>query len=208
MERMQVQAKPRTTSSKGQLKKLRSEGLVPGIVYGKDTEATAVAVQSKDIHTIIHSASGANTLVDLAVGGKTETVIIKELERDILLQDRFTHVDFLQISLKDKLEVQVPVVLTGEAPGVKDGGIVQQSLREVALKCLPTEIPDQVELDISNLGMGETLTVGDLNVPAGSEFISDAHEAVVTIVALRVAGETEESAEEATPAEKTEAEEE
>jgi large subunit ribosomal protein L25 len=191
MERMQVQAKPRTTSSKGQLKKLRSEGLVPGVVYGKNTNAITVAVESKDIHSIIHSAAGANTLVDLAVGGKTETVIIKELERDILLQNRFTHVDFLQISLKDKLEVQVPVVLTGEAPGVKDGGIIQQSLREVALRCLPTEIPDQVELDISNLGVGETLTVGDLNVPAGAEFISDAHEAVVTVVALRAAGDAE-----------------
>lgn len=204
MERMQVQAKPRTPSSKGQLKKLRSEGLVPGIVYGKNTDATAVAVESKDINTIVHSAAGANTLVDLSVGGKTETVIIKELERDILLQDRFTHVDFLQISLKDKLEIQVPVVLTGEAPGVKDGGIIQQSLREVAIKCLPTEIPDQIELDISNLGLGETLTVGDLNVPAGSEFISDAHEAVVTVISPRVAEDAEEAeGTEAAPAEET-----
>lgn len=193
MERMQVQAKLRTTSSKGQLKKLRSEGLVPGIVYGKNTDATAVAVDSKDIHTIVHSASGANTLVDLAVDGKTETVIIKELERDIFLQDRFTHVDFLQISLKDKLEVQVPVILIGEALGLKEGGIVQQALREVTLTCLPTEIPDQIELDISNLGLGETLTVGDLKVPAGSEFISDTHEAVVTMGAPRVSEESQEA---------------
>lgn len=193
MERIQVTAKARAISSKGHLKELRSQGFVPCVVYGKNTDAAAVTVGSKDISAIINSPAGANTLVDLIVDGKKETVIIKELLRDILLQDRFVHVDFLQISLKDKLEVQVPVVLTGEAPGVKEGGIVQQSLREIALKCLPSEIPDQVELDISSLGVGETLTVADIKVPASSEIISDTEEAVVTIVASRGAADSEEA---------------
>ncbi len=193
MERIQVPAKVRAISSKGHLRELRSQGFVPCVVYGKNTDAAAVTVGSKDISAIINSPAGANTLVDLIVDGKTETVIIKELKRDILFQERFVHVDFMQISLKDKLEVQVPVVLTGEAPGVKEGGIIQQTLREVALKCLPAEIPDQVELDISALGLGETLIVANIKVPIGSEIISDTEEAVVTVVASKVAADSEEA---------------
>ena len=156
MERMQVTAQPRTAATKGQLKALRKSGAVPGIVYGKKTDPIPVTVDSKDITAILQSPSGVNTLVDLNVDGNKETVMIKELTRDILLADRYLHVDFLRISLRDKLEVQVPITLVGEAVGVKDGGILQQQLREVTLKCLPTSIPESVELEISGLAIGES----------------------------------------------------
>ncbi|HAA37865.1 MAG TPA: 50S ribosomal protein L25/general stress protein Ctc [Firmicutes bacterium] len=201
MERMQVTAQPRTAATKGQLKALRKSGAVPGIVYGKKTDPIPVTVDSKDITAILQSPSGVNTLVDLNVDGNKETVMIKELTRDILLADRYLHVDFLRISLRDKLEVQVPITLVGEAVGVKDGGILQQQLREVTLKCLPTSIPESVELDISGLAIGESLTVADLTVPADSEFISEADEVIVSIIAPRV----EEEAEAAEEAEDTEA---
>ena len=187
MERVQVQAVPREMATKGQLRELRVSGMVPGVVYGQQEEAVAVAVDTKDIATIMQSAAGANTLVDLAVAGKTETVIIKELVQDILIQGRFTHVDFLRISLKDKLDVNVPIVLVGDAIGVKEGGILQTLLREVSLKCLPAEIPESIELDITNLAVGETLTVSDLNVPASSELLSEADEAIVLVAAPRLA---------------------
>ena len=201
MERMQVTAQPRTVATKGQLKALRKSGAVPGIVYGKKTDPIPVTVDSKDITAILQSPSGVNTLVDLNVDGNKETVMIKELTRDILLADRYLHVDFLRISLRDKLEVQVTITLVGEAVGVKDGGILQQQLREVTLKCLPTSIPESVELDISGLAIGESLTVADLTVPADSEFISEADEVIVSIIAPRV----EEEAEAAEEAEDTEA---
>lgn len=201
MERMQVVAQPRAVVTKGQLNALRKAGSVPGVVYGRKTEPISVAVDSKDITAILQSPSGANTLVDLTVDGNKETVMIKDLERDFLLTDHYIHVDFLRISLLDKLEVQVPITLIGEAAGVKEGGILQQSLREVALKCLPTSIPDNLELDVSGLALGESLTVADLVVPADSEFLSEADEVIVSIVAPRV----EEEAETTEEAEVTEA---
>jgi large subunit ribosomal protein L25 len=195
MERMQVEAAPRVKASKGLLNSLRAEGKVPGTVYGQQDAAVSVSVDAKEITRIVQSATGLNTLVDLALEGKKETVIMKELKRNILLPERYVHVDFLRISLKDKLEVQVPVVLTGEAAGVKEGGIIQQSLREVALKCLPTAIPESLELDITNLGVGESLTVAELKVPEGTEFISEPDETVVTVVAPRMVEDAEEGAE-------------
>ncbi|HZK25238.1 MAG TPA: 50S ribosomal protein L25/general stress protein Ctc [Oscillospiraceae bacterium] len=191
MERMQVVAQPRAAATKGQLNALRKAGSVPGVVYGRKSEPISVAVDSKDIMAILQSPSGANTLVDLSVDGNKATVMIKDLERDFLVADRYTHVDFLRISLLDKLEVQVPIALIGDAPGVKDGGILQHSLREVTLKCLPTNIPDSLELDISGLALGDSLTVADLAVPADSDLLSEADEVIVSIVAQRVEEEAE-----------------
>lgn len=194
MERMQIIAKPRATTTKGQLRELRKKGYVPGVVYGRNNDPISIMVESKDIVAVLNSPSGANTLIDLEVDGSKATVLLKELQRDVLLADRFINVDFMRISLLDKLEVQVPVVLTGEAVGVKEGGVLQQLLREITLKCLATNIPEQLELDISELAVGESLAVADLPVPEGSEIITDAAEIVVTIGARRLA-ETEESEE-------------
>lgn len=195
MERIQVQAILRPETTKGSLKKLRQNGWVPGIVYGRLQEPVKVAIDAKALAAVVHSPGGINTLIDLSVDGKAETVIIKQLERDILYQDRIIHVDFLRISLKDKLEVQVPVLLAGEAKGVKEGGILQQPLREVTVKCLPAAIPEHLELDVSSLDAGQSLTVADLLAPKGVEIITDPAEVVATIALPRAAGETEENVE-------------
>jgi large subunit ribosomal protein L25 len=191
MERIQVQAITRENGSKGLLKKLRTEGLVPGIVYGQKSDSDTVAIQAKDITAIIQSPSGANTLVELSLNGKKDIVMIKELKRDIMLADRYTHVDLLRISLKNKLEVQVPLVLTGTAAGVAEGGVVQQVMREITLKCLPTDIPEAIELDISHLAVGESLSAGDLSVPASAELLTDPADAVVTVAAPRLTEDEE-----------------
>jgi large subunit ribosomal protein L25 len=210
MERVQMKATARPVSTKGELTKLRSAGMVPGVVYGKKTDAVTVSVSAKDVLAVLQSPSGANTLVDLDVGGNKDTVMIKELTREILLSERLRHVDFLRISLKDKLEVQVPLVLTGDPAGAADGGVVQQVLREVSLKVLPTEIPESIMLDISTLGVGESLSAAELLIPAGAELLTDPAEAVVTIAAPRAAEEetTEEAgaADEAAQAEAAEEE--
>ena len=115
MERMQVQAQPRFTTTKGQLKELRRKGLVPGVLYGKKEELVSLTVDSRDINAILNSPTGLNTIIDLNLDGTKTTVMIKELMRDALQPDLFIHTDFIRISLQDKLEVQVPIVLTGEA---------------------------------------------------------------------------------------------
>ena len=185
MERIQVLAQPRTRTTKGQLRELRSSGFVPAIIYGRKSEPTSIAVESKDIHAILHSPTGTNTIIELSVADEKTTVIMKSMTRDILLADRVTHVDFLRISLMDKLEVQVPVILVGEPAGVKAGGVLQHALREVTLECLPTNIAEHIELDVSGLAIGESLTVADLVVPEGAEFMTDPSEVVVTIISTR-----------------------
>ncbi|MBS4023909.1 MAG: 50S ribosomal protein L25 [Dethiobacter sp.] len=206
MERVQVKAEPRTPASKGHLRQLRQKGLVPGVVYGRNKEAVTVTVDGKDLAGVLGHSSGMNTLVDLAMDGGKDTVMVKELTRDILYHDRLTHVDFIRISLEDKLEVNVPVQLIGEPQGVRDGGVVQQSLREVVMKCLPTAIPEMIELDVTGLGTGQSLTVADLVTTGDVEMISDSAEVVVTVLAPRVAEEEEkhEEAAEAGAEEETE----
>lgn len=201
MERMQVQAQPRFTTTKGQLKELRRKGLVPGVLYGKKEELVSLTVDSRDINAILNSPTGLNTIIDLNLDGTKTTVMIKELMRDALQPDLFIHTDFIRISLQDKLEVQVPIVLTGEAQGVKEGGILQILLREVTLRCLPTNIPEKIEADVSELQMGDTLTVADLVLPSDTEIVSEPDEVVASIVAPRVEEEPEEAAEEGEGAE-------
>ncbi|HHU29301.1 MAG: 50S ribosomal protein L25/general stress protein Ctc [Bacillota bacterium] len=201
MERMQVQAQPRFTTTKGQLKELRRKGLVPGVLYGKKEELVSLTVDSRDINAILNSPTGLNTIIDLNLDGTKTTVMIKELMRDALQPDLFIHTDFIRISLQDKLEVQVPIVLTGEAQGVKKGGILQILLREVTLRCLPTNIPEKIEADVSELQMGDTLTVADLVLPSDTEIVSEPDEVVASIVAPRVEEEPEEAAEEGEGAE-------
>jgi large subunit ribosomal protein L25 len=175
-------------------------------VYGRNKEAVTVTVDGKDLAGVLGHSSGMNTLVDLAMDGGKDTVMVKELTRDILYHDRLTHVDFIRISLEDKLEVNVPVQLIGEPQGVRDGGVVQQSLREVVMKCLPTAIPEMIELDVTGLGTGQSLTVADLVTTGDVEMISDSAEVVVTVLAPRVAEEEEkhEEAAEAGAEEETE----
>jgi large subunit ribosomal protein L25 len=193
MERLQMKASPRAITSKGHLRQLRQDGLVPGIVYGRNKESLAVTVHSKDLFNVINQSSGMNTLVELVTDDTQDTVMVKELTREILYHDRLTHVDFIRISLEDKLEVHVPVQLLGEPKGVREGGVMQQSLREVSLMCLPTAIPEQVELDVSGLETGQSLTVADLVFPVDTEVLSDPSEVIVTILAPRVAEEEAEA---------------
>ncbi|NLM51297.1 MAG: 50S ribosomal protein L25/general stress protein Ctc [Firmicutes bacterium] len=207
MERLQIQAQPRALSTKGHLKQLRKAGLVPGIVYGKKEEPIPIAVDAKDINAILNTPTGVNTLVDLSIEGQEPTtVIMKELTRDIIVSERYLHVDFMRISLTEKLELEIPIVLVGESVGVKEGGVLQQTLREVTLKCLPTNIPEQIELDISELQVGESLTVADLSVPEDMEIVTDLDEVVVTVVAPQAAETEAEEAEEGIEAEEAAAE--
>ena len=189
MERLQVKASPRAITTKGHLRQLRQDGFVPGIVYGRNKESMPVTVDSKDLMNVISQPSGMNTLVELVSDNIQDTVMVKELTRDILYHDRLTHIDFIRISLEDKLEVNVPVQLVGEPRGIKEGGMIQQSMREVTMKCLPTDIPELVELDVSGLDIGQSLTVADLAVPGDTEVLSDPAEVIVTVLAPRIAEE-------------------
>ncbi|HXF81348.1 MAG TPA: 50S ribosomal protein L25 [bacterium] len=187
MERVTLEAKRREGLGSGQVRKLRQRGLVPGIVYGRGVDPTPVAVDARALRGVLRTHAGMNVLIDLAIGDGTaagRTVMVKDVQRDIFRKDTILHVDFHTIDLTEKVEAHVPLVLKGTPRGVADeGGILEVQLREVLVECLPTQIPEHIEVDVTALGVGDSLHVRDIALPAGVTMISEPEQAVVTVVA-------------------------
>ncbi|NLJ99804.1 MAG: 50S ribosomal protein L25/general stress protein Ctc, partial [Clostridia bacterium] len=182
MDTLNLEAQVREDKGKGFVKKLRREGFLPGVLYGLDVETLPVTVNVRDLSRILRSA-GENALIRLEVNGKEHITLVRELQRHPVRGD-LIHVDFFQISLKEKLETVVPLRIVGESPGVRnEGGILQQMLREIDVRCLPTEIPEYIEVDISNLGFGENIVVGDLEGFGDIELLADPDTALAAVVA-------------------------
>ncbi len=183
----------RDTRGKGNARRLRMRGLAPGVVYGGGREATAIAFDTVAFERLLETShGGVNTLIDLegdsAASGRT--VIAKELQREPV-RGGLVHVDFYELDLKAKIEVSVPVHLTGTAAGVVLGGVLDQQLREVSLLCMPDAIPDEIEADVSGMELGDSLHVVDLNVPAGAEFHGDETLTIATVLVPRGLAEGE-----------------
>jgi len=177
----------RETTGKGAARRLRQQGLVPGIVYGGGRSATPIAFDVANFERLLATShSGVNTLIDLAghsaVSGRT--VIAKELQRKPV-RGRITHVDFYEVDLTTKIEVEVPIHLTGNPIGVVNGGVLDQQLRELDLMCLPNAIPDSIEVDVSGMDLGATLHVSDLTIPEGIDVQSDPELTVATVLIPR-----------------------
>jgi large subunit ribosomal protein L25 len=193
MERVPLKAQRRDGQGKGEARALRRAGLVPGIVYGRGLQSQAVAVESNSLSAVLHTHAGMNVLIDLSVAngesaGVPTTVIIKATQRDIF-RHNLIHIDFHAISLTDTIEMHVPVILTGTAKGVSEGGVVEQHLREVLVECLPTQVPDRIEVDITELLVGRSLHASDLAVPDGVKLVTAPEQVVVAVVAPRVVEE-------------------
>ncbi len=177
----------RETTGKGAARRLRQQGLVPGVVYGGGRGATPISFDvAKFERLLATSHSGVNTLIDLtglaAVSGRT--VIAKELQREAV-RGRITHVDFYEVDLTTKIEVEVPIHLIGTPLGVVNGGVLDQQLRELELMCLPNAIPDAIEVDVSAMDLGSTLHVADLTIPEGIDVKSESDLTVATVLIPR-----------------------
>ncbi len=187
----------REVRGKGGARKLRQSGMAPGVVYGGGRPATSIAFDVATLERILESSHGGlNTLIDLE--GDTpatgRTVIAKELQREPI-RGQITHVDFLEIDLKEKIEVSVPIHLLGTPAGVVLGGVLDQQQREVVLLCMPDAIPDEIEVDVSGMELGDSLHIRDLGVPAGTEFHTDDSLTVATVLVPRGLKEDEEQPE-------------
>jgi large subunit ribosomal protein L25 len=179
-------------------RKLRGRRLIPGVVYGGTAGPVHVAVDPLELVKALGTRAGENALITLSLAGdgeRTTTVILKELQRDPVRGEPL-HVDFLEISMKRRIKVQVPLRFVGEPIGVRDkGGFLEQHLREVTVECLPGAIPDQMQIDVSSLDVGDAIHVRDLTPPDGVKVMEDGARAVVSVLAVTVA------VEEAAPAE-------
>jgi len=191
VEALDLEAQIRENKGKGYAKRLRRGGYLPCVLYGPEIESLPLKVEAKELEKIINNA-GEKALIKLKVNDKEYITMIRELQHHPV-KDEMLHADLYQVSLKEKLETEVPLLITGEAPGVKEGGVLQQFLRGVEIRCLPTNIPDYIEVDVSNLEFGESITVGDLKAEEGIEILTDPATTIVSVVSVKVEEEPEEA---------------
>lgn len=180
MER-KLRAKRRAGSGKGAARKLRAAQQVPGVLYGRGIDPIPLAVDARDLYHVLHTEAGANVLVDLHVDGKRHLALPREVQRDHV-RGQVLHVDFMTVRRDEKITVGVPVRLVGESRGVKEGGVLEHHLWEVQVECLPGDVPEAVEADISALGIGDGLRVSDLSHQLGVTITTDPGETVVSVV--------------------------
>ncbi|HEV2440598.1 MAG TPA: 50S ribosomal protein L25 [bacterium] len=189
MERVSLSAQERTATGKSGAKRARREGFVPAVLYGRGRTPRALALGRKDLVSALHTA-GRNALIDLRIAqdgeGQAETVMIEEIQRDHIRRE-ILHIDLHLISLTEALEVSVPVVVTGTPEGVTSGGgVLEQVRREIEVRCLPTQIPDRITVDVSGLRVGASIHVRDLTVAEGIEILTPPEEVIAAVVAPAV----------------------
>lgn len=185
MPEIVVAAQNRAETGKNANRRLRTSGMIPGVLYGEKKDSQQIAVSPKEIATILRSAAGENTLFDLELGGSRRKVILKEFQTEPL-KGRLLHADFYEVALDKELHVKVHIELTGTAIGVKrDGGIIDFVTRELEIACLPTDIPDKIVVDVSELEMNKHVRVHDLNLDKKLKVLTHEDVVIVHVVAPR-----------------------
>lgn len=183
MEQLLLKAELREEKGKEKSKKIRFAGDVPAVVYGRGMDNVMVRLPEILMAKALKTHAGANVIINLNINGYKEkevTVMISEIQRDVF-QKKIIHVDFHKISLDEKVEVSVKVKLVGDAIGIKEGGVLDHVMWEIEIEALPMQIPQELELDISAMAIGDSLQVKDIKFPEGVTPKADLDEAVVII---------------------------
>jgi large subunit ribosomal protein L25 len=178
----------RERTGKSGARKVRKEGAIPAVIYGRETEPIPLTVDPVELKRALSTEAGENTLLELHIkdgdGEITKLAILRDVQYDYLT-NRPIHFDFLEILMKEKITVGVPIKIIGKAEGVKGGGVLEEILREIEIECLPNQIPNAIEVDVSQLGIGDSIHVGDLSLPEGVTVLHDPEETIVTVLATR-----------------------
>jgi large subunit ribosomal protein L25 len=192
-----LEATPRTRFGKNESGRLRREGQVPSVLYGGATseggkpEAKSIVVDPKALMRILRSQSGANTLITLKIEGESPRVMLKEFQIDPVTH-HLLHADFYRIAMDKAITVTVPIVLRGESPGVKQqGGLLDFVHREVDIECLPADIPESIEVDVSNLMLGQSIRLREIAESLKWKPVSEADLMLVHVVAPKAEAEPE-----------------
>jgi large subunit ribosomal protein L25 len=190
MEKIILKADKRDTTGKEAGNRLRKNGIIPAIVYKKAEKAVPVEVNLKDMFPILHTSAGENVIISLEIFNREnhekpdmeKTVIIKEMQYHPVKGD-ILHLDFQEISLTEKITVEIPIETKGEPVGVKsDGGILDHPIKELSIECLPTDIPEKISVNVENLNIGDSIRVKDLDIPSNITVLDDPEQTVVSVV--------------------------
>jgi large subunit ribosomal protein L25 len=182
-----LSASARDNSGKGVARKLRSAGRVPAIVYGHGRDPQAVSINTRELERLLDHISAENTVIDLDVDGKGARTLIREIQRHPFKR-MILHVDFQELVAGEKISVRLPILLVGVPDGVRmDGGILDQTMRELEVEVDPANIPNHVEIDVTKLVIGSSLHVSDIQLPEGVEVLDDEDASVCVVSAPRAA---------------------
>ena len=182
MAEVTLKAVKREKMGKGAARQARRDNKVPGIIYGQGMEPVPVIVDRRELVTAFHTDAGMNVLLSIEVDGETTTALARDLQRDPL-RGTLLHTDFVKVDLKQEVEVEVPVHIVGEAAGAKEGGILEQPLFSLHVRCLPTEVPESIDADVSALNIGDSLKVSDLAGGRNFTILNDPEAAVASVAA-------------------------
>ena len=161
---------------------MRRSGYVPAVVYGHGEETRACKLEWRELEKVLTSVHWESTIIDLKMDdGKTASVLIRDVQLHPC-RPEVLHIDFLAVHKGEKVKLEVPIQVVGVAPGVKEGGILEHHRMEVEIRCIPSDIPASLEIDVSGLGVGDVAAVRDLVAPAGVEILSDLDSTICSIV--------------------------
>ena len=193
MSEYKLAAETRTETGKGPARRARAAGRIPAVLYGHGIKPKHLSVDAREFTHALHTDAGANVLIELQLGRTRHLALAKDIQRHPA-RGTFTHIDFLLVRRGEKVTVQVPVHLVGEATGVREGGVAEQDLRAVSLEAEVTSVPEAIEADVSGLAIGDVLRVQDLKAPAGTSIVDDPDAVVVSVLAPTVEPTPEEAA--------------
>jgi len=199
MTKLQLVSKTRTDFRKSETKRLRREGEIPATIYGKGFDPTAVTVSAGGVDDILKVPGGKLSLINLSVDGQESAghpVMIQSLQIDAITK-RIIHIDFHRVSMNEPVHASVPVMLVGEAPGINQGGLLEQFTASLDIKALPDHIPTHINVDVSGLALGQNIHVGDIKVPSDIEVLGPVADSVIATVRMPIVRAEETSAAEA-----------
>lgn len=177
-----IEVKSRGERGKGAARRLRREGLIPGVVYGKGKEPTAITVNPDNLKKALKSAHGLNTVLTLKLESGNRLALLKDWETEVTTSN-LIHADFVEISLDKPVRVEVPVHVKGKSKGVTDGGILEVIRHVLVVDSLPANIPIAIEIDVTELGVGDSIHVSDLKFAEGVKHASSHNYAIISVVA-------------------------
>jgi large subunit ribosomal protein L25 len=206
-ERVRLEVEERERRGSAESRRLRARGMIPGVIYGVGSEPRAICVHERELRRVFTGAGGLNAILDVVFdGAKARPAVLKDYQQDPL-RGKLTHVDLQEVRLDRPIQATVVIQLVGEAVGDKEGGALTQVSREVTVEALPMEIPESIDVDVTEMAIGDTLRLADVRAPEGVTFVDDLDETVIATITLptRVV-EPEELLEEGEEAEGPEAE--